>query len=305
MKNDKTIRKDTEIRLSKEETDRIVKNISAVSVGGNVLLVVFKMIAGILGHSGARVSDAVHSLSDVLSTVVAVVGVKISQKTADRNHPYGHERLECVAAIFLAAILFATGAGIGYSALQNIIQGNVSEVPGMIALIAAVVSILTKEAMYRYTKVCAIRIHSSAFLADAWHHRSDALSSIGALIGIAGARMGYPVLDQLAGFVICIFIFKVSFDILKDSLDKMLDKAADKETVKSIKSKIAEQPGVEKIDMIKTRMFGDRIYVDVEIAIKKDVTLEVAHDIAEHVHHTVEETFSEVKHIMVHMNPCD
>ena len=305
MKNDKTIRKDTEIRLSKEETDRIVKNISAVSVGGNVLLVVFKMIAGILGHSGAMVSDAVHSLSDVLTTVVAVVGVKISQKTADRNHPYGHERLEWVAAIFLAAILFATGAGIGYSALQNIIQGNVSEVPGMIALIAAVVSILTKEAMYRYTKVCAIKIHSSAFLADAWHHRSDALSSIGALIGIAGARMGYPVLDQLAGFVICIFIFKVSFDILKDSLDKMLDKAADKETVKSIKSKIAEQPGVEKIDMIKTRMFGDRIYVDVEIAIKKDVTLEVAHDIAEHVHHTVEETFSEVKHIMVHMNPCD
>ena len=202
---------------------KVVNKVSFITITVNILLSVIKLIAGIIGHSNAMISDAIHSASDVFSTFVVLIGIKLSTKKADREHPYGHERLECVAALLLAFVLFITGLGIGYDALKNIIQGNYShlQVPSILALGVAILSILTKEGMYWYTRYHAKKMDSSALMADAWHHRSDAFSSIGALIGILGARLGYPIMDSIASLVIFVFIVKAAYDIFKDAIDKI------------------------------------------------------------------------------------
>ena len=212
---------------------KLAMKVSAISVIVNLLLSVFKLIAGILAKSGAMISDAVHSASDVFSTFVVMIGVTISEKESDKEHPYGHERLECVAAIILSMVLAITGLGIGVTGIRNIANGEsgVLEAPGLLALIAAVVSIAVKEWMYWFTRAAAKKINSGALMADAWHHRSDALSSIGAFVGILGARLGYPILDPIASIIICIFIEKAAIDIFKDSLDKMVDKACPEDVV--------------------------------------------------------------------------
>ena len=286
-----------------EEFERVAMRVSTVSIIANAVLTAFKLLAGVLAHSGAMISDAVHSASDVFSTVVVIIGIRISRK--DRNHPYGHERLECVAAIVLATILAATGLGIGYSAVKKMADGDIAslEAPGVLALVAAVVSIVVKEAMYQYTKVQARRIDSGALMADAWHHRSDALSSVGALIGIAGARMGFPILDPIASLAICFFIGKASYEIFMDAVDKMVDKACDEETETALRECAAAQEGVLGVDLLHTRVFGNKIYVDIEISADGGETLRKAHETAEQVHDSIEKNFPKVKHIMVHVNP--
>lgn len=291
-------------QLSDEKSKKIVMRVSGVTIAGNLVLSLLKLLAGILGHSGAMISDAVHSASDVFSTVVAVIGINISRKKSDKDHQYGHDRMECVAAIILAVILFATGIGIGINGLEQIIKGvEGSKAPGLVALVAAVVSIAIKEWMYWYTRGAARKINSGALMADAWHHRSDALSSVGAFIGILGARMGYPILDPIASVVICIFIGKAAYDIFKDAVDKMVDKSCDEKTIQKMREVIASQAGVENIDLLQTRLFGAKIYVDIEIAADKTLSLENAHEIAQRVHDAVEKNFPLVKHCMVHVNP--
>lgn len=291
--------------MEKEDFEKTAMRVSTVSIAANFVLTVFKLIAGVIAHSGAMISDAVHSASDVFSTIVVIIGIKISRKASDKDHPYGHERMECVAAIVLATVLAATGLGIGYSAVKKIAGGDVDAlaVPGILALIAAVVSILTKEAMYHYTRVEAGRIDSSALMADAWHHRSDALSSVGALIGIIGARLGFPVLDPVASLVICFFIEKAAYDIFMDAVDKMVDKACDEEMERALLQCAQGQEGVLGVDLLHTRVFGNKIYVDIEIRADGEETLRKAHAIAEHVHDSIEKNFPKVKHIMVHVNP--
>ena len=291
-------------QLSDEKSKKIVMRVSGVTIAGNLVLSLLKLLAGILGHSGAMISDAVHSASDVFSTVVAVIGINISRKKSDKDHQYGHDRMECVAAIILAVILFATGIGIGINGLEQIIKGvEGNKAPGLVALVAAVVSIATKESMYWYTRGAARKINSGALMADAWHHRSDALSSVGAFIGILGARMGYPILDPIASVVICIFIGKAAYDIFKDAVDKMVDKSCDEKTIQKMREVIASQAGVENIDLLQTRLFGAKIYVDIEIAADKTLSLENAHEIAQRVHDAIEKNFPLVKHCMVHVNP--
>ena len=288
-----------------EEFERVAMRVSAVSIIANFALTVFKLSAGILAHSGAIISDAIHSASDVFSTVVVIIGIRISRKESDKNHPYGHERLECVAAIVLATILAFTGLGIGYSALRQIAGGDYANltVPGRLALVAAAVSILVKEAMYQYTRINARRIDSGALMADAWHHRSDALSSVGALIGIGGARLGFPILDPVASVVICVFIEKAAYEIFMDAVDKMVDKACDEETEAALRECAAAQEGVLGVDLLHTRVFGNKIYVDIEICADGEETLRRAHETAERVHDSIEKNFPKVKHIMVHVNP--
>ena len=287
------------------EIKKLVKQVSTVGIGVNILLVLFKLLAGVIANSGAMISDAVHSASDVLATFLALLGVNMAQKGPDREHPYGHERQECVISILLAGVLLITGVGIGYQGLGKIVNMNqeVIAVPGVLALVAAIVSIVTKEWMYHYTKRIALKINSQAFLADAWHHRSDAFSSVGALIGIAGARLGYPVLDPLASVIICVFIMKVAFDIFREATNKMVDRACDSVFEEKVREYIAEQEGVLGISNLRTRLFGNRIYVDVEIYADGEKTLNEAHAVAEEVHKGIEENFPEVKHIMVHVNP--
>ena len=283
---------------------QIAMRVSIVSVAVNMLLSVLKLAAGLIAHSGAMVSDAVHSASDVFSTFVVMIGVHMASKEADEEHPYGHERMECVAAIVLAAVLFATGLAIGYAGLNQLLGGYEEiKAPGALALLAAVVSIGVKEWMYWYTVLAAKKINSGALKADAWHHRSDALSSVGALFGIAGARMGYPFLDCVASVVLCAFVIKAAYDIFKDAVDKMLDTACDKDTVKKLQKIILNQPGVLGISKLTTRIFGSKVYVDVEIEADGDMTLRAAHEVAENVHHAIERGASDVKHCMVHVNP--
>lgn len=291
-----------------EETEfqRTANKVSFTTIVGNVILSLLKFIAGIIAHSSAMISDAVHSASDVFSTIVVIIGIKLASKEPDKEHPYGHERMECVAAIVLSVVLFITGLGIGAGALKNIVNGNYSslQVPGILALIAAIVSILVKEGMYWYTRYYARKIDSSALMADAWHHRSDAFSSIGALIGIGGARLGYPVMDSIASLVIFVFIIKAAYDIFKDAIDKMVDHSCDEETERQIYECVMKNENVMGIDLLQTRIFGNKIYVDIEIQADASYTLKEAHDIAEEVHEDIEHNFPKVKHIMVHVNPA-
>ncbi len=279
--------------------------VSAVSIAGNLLLCVFKLLAGLLASSGAMVSDAVHSASDVFSSIIVIIGVRIASKDPDENHPYGHERFECVAAIVLAVILLISGLFIGYTAARTIFSGETAEiaVPGVLALVAAIVSIAVKEGMFWFTRHYAIKINSGALRADAWHHRSDALSSVGALVGIAGARIGLPILDTVASLVICVFIVKAAVDIFRDAMNKMVDRSCDEKTEQAIRAIAEAQEGVICVDLLQTREFGNKIYVDIEIRADGQSTLEATHEIAERVHGAVEKAFPAVKHIMVHVNP--
>lgn len=253
--------------IEESNFQKSANRVSLITIIGNVALSVVKLLAGIIAHSSAMISDAVHSASDVFSTFVVIIGIKLASKEPDKEHPYGHERLECVAAIILSVVLFITGLGIGMGALKNILQGNHGnlQVPGILALIAAIVSIVSKEAMYWYTRHYAKKIDSGALMADAWHHRSDAFSSIGALIGIGGARLGFPVMDSIASLVIFVFIAKASIDIFKDAMDKMVDHSCDEDTERQIYDCVMRNKDVMGIDLLQTRIFGNKIYVDVEI----------------------------------------
>ena len=290
---------------SEHTYEQTATRVALVTIIWNLILSVGKLFAGIFAHSGAMISDAVHSASDVFSSIIVIIGVRIASKASDKDHPYGHERLECVAAIILATVLCITGFGIGINACKNIFSGDYANlaVPGMLALVAALVSIIVKEAMFWYTRHYAKILDSGALMADAWHHRSDALSSVGALIGIGGARLGFPILDSVASVVICVFIVKAAYDIFMDAIDKMVDKACDNETEQQLRDCATAVDGVKGIDLLMTRVFGNKIYVDIEICADGDKTLREAHAIAEEVHNSIEKNFPKVKHIMVHVNP--
>lgn len=291
--------------MNDEEVKKIANKVATVTIVANTLLALIKLLAGIFANSGAMVSDAVHSASDVFSTFVVIIGIKLAAKESDKEHPYGHERFECVAAIILAMILFVTGLSIGTNAIKTIVEGNYEalKVPGVLALVVAAISIVSKEVMYWYTRHYAKKIESGALMADAWHHRSDAFSSIGALIGIGGAILGFPVMDSVASVVIFFFIAKAAYDIFKDAMDKMVDHSCDEATEKELYDCVMRHKEVLGVDLLQTRIFGNKIYVDVEIQADGSYTLMKAHEIAEEVHDDIEMNFPRVKHIMVHVNP--
>ena len=285
--------------------ERVTTKVSSFSMAGNILLALFKFIAGIAGHSGAMISDAVHSSSDVLGSLIVLVGVKISGKAADKNHPYGHERFESVASILLSVLLLFAAVEIAEGGIKSVVSGDykTAAMPGMIALIAAIVSIVSKEALYHYTMHFSRAIRSDSLRAEAWHHRSDSLSSIGSLIGIAGARAGIPILDPAAAVVISLFIFKAAYDIFRNAIDQLTDHVGNRELEADIRECVLECEGVRHIDILRSREFGRKVYVDLEVSMDKDMSLDEAHRRAEQVHHRLEERFPELKHVMVHVNP--
>lgn len=287
--------------------ERIALRAARNTIIANALLALFKCVAGVVGHSAAMLSDAVHSLSDVVSTGVVMVGIRMAGKEADADHPYGHERFESVAAILLAAMLCATGIGIGYGGLSAIVAGQEGElaVPGVIALVAAAASIAVKEVMYWYTRAAAKKIASDALMADAWHHRSDALSSVGSLAGVAGARMGFPVMDSVAALIICVFIIKASYDIFREAVSKITDRSIHESKLERLRELILSHGEVKRVVEVRTRLFGDKVCVDLVIAVDGDMTLREAHRIAHEVHDRIEARYGRVKHCMVHVNPDD
>ena len=288
-----------------KNNEKIAIKVSIISIILNCLLTLIKFISGVISKSSAMISDSVHSLSDVLSTFVVIIGVKISNKQADSDHPYGHERIECVSAIILSGMLFIIGALIGINGIKNVTNSSNLVMPGVLALIASIISIISKEAMYQYTIRVSKKINSAALKADAWHHRSDALSSIGSFIGILGSRLGFKIFDPLASVIISLCIIKVSIDIFKDAIDKMVDKSCDKEVIDKVISVIEKNESVKNIDDIKTRQFGNKAYVDVEISVDENLLLKDAHKVAEEIHDSVENEINIVKHCMVHVNPYE
>ena len=276
------MKKESRNQAQLKENEAIAMRVSARSMALNIVLTAFKLVAGIVAHSGAMISDAIHSASDVISTIIVMIGVKMAGKAPDRNHPYGHDRFECVASIVLSVMLGLTGAAIGIEGLRNIVGSSYLHltVPGKLALAAAVISIVTKEGMFWYTRINAKEIRSSALMADAWHHRSDALSSVGSFVGILGARLGFPIMDPLASVIISFFILKAAFDIFLDSISKMTDHACSDPVVNALRKTILAVPGVKGIDVLRTRDFGSMIYVDVEIQAEGSLTLYEVHDIA-------------------------
>lgn len=291
----------------KGSTKNLAIHVSVVSIIVNVILSAAKLLAGILGKSSAMVSDAIHSASDVFSTFVVIAGVKMSEKKADKGHPYGHERMECVASIILAVLLGIVGVGIGVSGMGKILSGNYQtlEIPGFISLIAAVVSIAVKEWMFWYTRAAAKKLNSGALMADAWHHRSDALSSVGSFAGILFARIGFLVMDSIASVIISLCIIKAAYDIFKDGINKMVDHSCDSETQEAILNSALNVKGVIDVDDLKTRLFGSKLYVDMEISADANLSLKASHEIEERVHSVIEEKYPECIHCMVHVNPAE
>lgn len=275
---------------------------SIVTIIINVLLSIIKVVAGIIGKSSAMLADGVHTLSDVLTTLVVLIGLKVSSKEPDADHPYGHEKYELIFAKILSIFLALTGFFIGYNGLKALINGNIAT-PGRIALLAALISIISKEIMYRYTSKVAKKIKSFSMEADAWHHRSDALSSIGTFVGILGARLGLRILDPITAIIVSILIIKVGVDLYLKSIRGLVDESARDETVEKIENIILSVKEVKNITDLKTRVSGNRIYVDVNITVDANMTVEEGHDIAERVHKLVDAEVEDVKYCMVHVEP--
>lgn len=268
----------------------------------NIILAVSKIVAGILGSSNAMVADGVHTLSDILTTFVVLMGLKISSKEADDEHPYGHEKYESVFAKILSVLLLLTGIFIGYKSITILINGGI-KIPKSIALITAFLSIIVKEGMYWYTIKIARKIKSISMEADAWHHRSDAFSSVGTFVGVLGARLGFPALDPIAGIIVSMLVIKVGGDLYIKSVKELVDESASKEMLKIIKEKTKSIDGVRGIKDLKTRVFGNKIYVDIEIFVDSNISVKIGHDIAEKVHDRLEAEISDIKHCMIHIEP--
>lgn len=288
--------------ITGDQRTMIANKVSFTTIIVNVILSVLKLVAGILGRSSAMVADGVHTISDVITTIAVIIGMYFSSKPADANHPYGHEKIECIVAKMLSVALFVTALGIGASGVKTIISGKFFT-PTPIALGAALISILAKEWMYHYTVRAAKQLNSAALKADAWHHRSDALSSVGTLLGIGGAMMGFQILDPIASLIVSALVIKVSIEIYISCFNQLVDRSAPLDILVQIQDTITNVPGVIHIDDVKTRMHGSVMYVDVEISVDGNLSVSNGHNIAENVHQQIEKKVLGVKHCMVHINP--
>lgn len=286
---------------------KLVYRISIKGMVINLLLFAAKGITGLLIHSVSLLSDAVHSLTDIISTAVVLVGIKLACKPADKGHPYGHDKIECMIAFLLGLMLLGIGAGIGWEGVQKLYHppemSSISHLLNSFALAAALVSIVAKEWMYRFTIKCARQVGSASMAADAWHHRSDAISSAGSLVGVLGIRFNFVIIDVLACLVISAFIFKAAYDICSDACKRMIDTAGDYAVVNNIEHIILNHKDVLSLDMLKTRQFGSKLYVDIEVTLDRNMSFEHSHKIAHSIHDNIENTVTEVKHCMVHVNP--
>lgn len=275
----------------------------------NFLLLVFKFIVGLLGHSSALVADAVHSLSDFVTDIIVIVFVKISGKPEDKDHRYGHGKYETLATALIGLALFAVGVGLlvgGATKVSAVLKGATLPAPSMIALIAAAVSIISKEILYRYTVRVGKNLNSQAVIANAWHHRSDAFSSIGTLIGIGGAIFlgeKWRILDPIAAIVVSGFIIKVSIDLIKPAIEELLERSLPDETEQQILDIIASFPEVSSPHHLRTRRIGNHIAIEVHLRMDGQTTLENAHAVATDVERRLKAEFGPDTHIGIHMEP--
>lgn len=284
--------------------------ITKVGMVANVLLTGFKFFAGIIGNSSAMVADAAHSMSDFMTDVAVIAGLKVARKPGDSTHNYGHGKIETLSAAFIGLVLIVVAFGIFWGGLQKVIafyQGEVLPVPSRIALVAAVLSIVTKEWLYRYTIVYSRKLRSDALTANAWHHRSDAFSSIGTMIGIGSAILlggKWVVLDPIAAVILSFFIFKVAFDISYKNLDELLEASLDSATYRNIEEILISTEGVLGFHELKTRKIGNAMAADVHIEVNRDLNIVDAHEISIQIEDRLKEVCGQNGYFSIHVEPC-
>ena len=278
------------------------KKVSIISLLVNVLLSIVKVFVGFNYNSKALIADGLHSVSDIASTLVVFVSIKLSQTPADEEHPYGHGKAESIGTAILGFMLLFTGLTLVKDAAGNIFAENI-DIPGKIALWVAILSIVSKEALFQYTVRIGEKINSKGIIADAHHHRTDAFSSIAALIGVAGARMGFPILDPLFALVVALFIVKIGIDILRDAFHELMDGVTDEEMIKEFKEQALEVNQVKGVEDIKLRPYGPKYYIDLSILVDEQITVAKGHKVAVKVRNKLQKNNSEVKEVMVHVDP--
>lgn len=296
-------------RMTEQERVKGIYRVTIVGSVVNLLLVVFKFVAGLLGSSSAMIADAVHSLSDFVTDIVVIVFVNISGKPEDEDHRYGHGKYETLATVIIALALFAVGVGIlvdGAKDVAAVVNGAVLPAPSMIALIAAALSIVAKELLYRYTAHVGRKLDSQAVVANGWHHRSDAFSSIGVLVGIGGAMLlgeKWRVLDPLAAIVVSAFIIKVAVDLIKPCLDELLERSLPAEVEQEIEQIILSEEGVTSPHHLRTRRIGNRYAIEVHIRMDGNLTLAEAHRITTAVEQKLKSRYGSATHVGIHTEP--
>ncbi|MFW6229802.1 MAG: cation diffusion facilitator family transporter [Halanaerobium sp.] len=278
------------------------KRISIISLISNSLLALLKIFIGFFASSTALIADGFHSVSDMASTIIVMVSIKFSETPADKNHPYGHEKAEALGTNILAVILILTAVFLGRDAVLTMLSGNIAE-PGSWALAAAFISILVKEALYRFTIKIGEEINSRGLIADAHHHRSDAFSSIAALIGIAGAKLGFRFLDPLAGLVVAFLILKVGYEIMRDTSYELMDGRPDREKIENIRELADSIEGVIGIHDIKLRSYGPNYIVDLKIVVNDQLSVVEGHNLACKVENKIIDKSDDVKDVLVHVDP--
>lgn len=293
------------------DREKEIRNITLWGAFVNVVLTVFKILAGVLGRSSAMIADGVHSLSDLLSDVVVLVFTRISSKGQDRDHSFGHGKFETLATLIISILLVAVGANLLSSGVRNIIgviNGEILERPGYVALVAAVVSIVAKEIIYHATVRTGRKTGSTAVIANAWHHRSDAFSSVGSLIGIGGALVlgdKWTVLDPLASCVISVAIIVVAVKMAMPSLAELLEASLPEEIEDEILATASSVEGVNDVHELKTRRNGMSFIIDAHIAVDPDISVVEAHDIATNVENALRERYGRETQINIHVEPSD
>lgn len=293
------------IKTRKKEASKV----TILGIIANIFLTILKLFAGIFGASSAMIADAAHSFSDLITDAVLIVGVYLGAKPADKDHPYGHGRFETFATMIIALILLFVAIGIfinGLKAVYNALQGNIIQAPRYIALIMAAISILVKELMYQYTAFVGKKIKSTAVVSNAWHHRSDALSSVATFLGISGAIFlgeSWRILDPIAAMLVSILIFAVGFKIIKNSCSELMDKALPKEDVETIKKLCLTVKGVKNPHDIKTRKVGFRLSVDLHININKQTSFTKVHTITNTIENKIKKHFGKSTFVCIHPEP--
>ena len=291
------------------ERNKEIYKVTMVGGAVNVLLLLFKFVAGIVGHSAAMVADAVHSLSDFVTDVIVLVFVHISGKPKDKSHDYGHGKFETLAMTVIGLALLVVAVGIVYSGMTKIIDwanGTDLEAPGMLALWAALLSIVLKEGVYRYSMVKARELNSQAVEANAWHHRSDALSSLGAAIGIGGAIFlgkRWTVLDPIASVVVGMFIVKVAIDLLRRGIGDLMEQSLPDAVEEEMLQMVGAIPGVVEPHNLRTRRIGNHYAIELHIRMDGDISLRESHDKASEVEDMLRNRYGEDTHVAVHVEP--
>ncbi len=286
----------------RNERYQLTHRVTVVGAVVNLFLAIFKIVIGAVGHSHALIVDGIHSLSDLLSDALVVFAAKQGNASPDEDHPYGHARIETAFAAVLGGVLIAVGVGIVIDAMDRLASGDVN-IPSSITLWVALLSVLSKEILYRYTLHYANKIKSSLLKANAWHHRSDAISSIVVLIGIAGSIYGIPYLDPAAAVIVAMMVAKIGWEIARESIDQLVDKGLDPEKVTRISKHISEIPGVSQMHMLRSRQMGADALLDVHIEVAPQLSVSEGHRISDEVSKQLTQTFPDVSQVLVHVDP--